>query len=123
MVAHTGHHVVVGLKNGQKVDYNQALKYCKEGGLGEISSITSSDQNNKIEKQMKVLNIEYAWIGLRRLYHERKDKTYSWTQTYWQDGTRFSYSNWASGQPNYLSKDENVIIALSNGWGRGWHDG
>ncbi len=106
MVAHTGKHVVVGLKNGEEATYDKAVQYCQ----GEIASVHSTAENEEIKKAMSALDIYFAWIGLKR----RTDNGDSWSKNYWEDGTAFDYSNWAIGSPRPFEEDgnvdENVVI-------------
>ncbi len=63
-------------------------------------------------RQMRVLKIDYVWIGLRR--NAGKLET-------WEDGTPVNYKNWAEFQPTGSSEERGLITLLEK-WEPGWHD-
>ncbi len=116
-VGYTPNHVVVALKEGHTVTYDQAHELCREGG-GYIASITSSEEDKQILEQMGAFGVMFAWIGLRR---SGKD----WNKPYWEDGTSVGYKGWEKTQPTKPPKDEDyVIVSLKSKykWKDGWHD-
>ncbi|MFT3909369.1 MAG: lectin-like protein [Ferruginibacter sp.] len=93
--------------NGFEFTWAQANAMAHAWGV-ELVSIGSAAENDFLRSHMDPY-YKY-WIGLSDTATEG---TFKWT-----DGTPFTYSNWASGEPNNAN-DEDYVVMTSNGK---WND-
>ncbi|XP_035694572.1 ladderlectin-like [Branchiostoma floridae] len=73
----------------ESVSGDSANQKCR--GMGaNLASVRDSQENTFIANTIKGAEGDMVWIGLKR-----KKKGFEWT-----DGSQFSYTNWAEGQPD-----------------------
>ncbi|XP_036621313.1 bone marrow proteoglycan-like [Trichosurus vulpecula] len=73
--------------------FNRARKICKRCYHGHLVSIHSSHTNNRIRCLASKLNQSQIWIGAR--VRGRSCRKRFW----WVDGSHWTFSYWAAGQP------------------------
>lgn len=89
----------------QAKTWDEARTYCEEQG-GQLASISSSDEWNQVIQLLEADGHSVYWIGAQR-------SGSGWS---WVDGSDFSYTHWAAGEPNNEDGIENVIaIDFANG--------
>lgn len=71
--------------------WEQAQAYCESRG-GHLAVINNDAENTKLFNYMKSKGYDSAYFGL-----SDRAKEGTWT---WANGEKFSYKNWASGEPN-----------------------
>jgi len=86
-------------------DWNDAEAACHGLG-GHLVAITSQDEQSFVQSMVQVGNSNTYWLGATNLSGKWR----------WTTGERWSYSNWASGQPdNYMSVEHYLeMYRLSN---------
>lgn len=82
----------------QAKTWDEARAYCEEQG-GELASISSDDEWNQVVQLLEADGHSVYWIGAQR----------SGSGWKWIDGSDFSYTHWAAGEPNNEGGVENVI--------------
>ena len=87
-----------------------ASEACQSEG-GHLASVSDSQTNEFLAS----LTSKYTWIGGYRL----KDNENVWG---WTDGSKWGYSNWASGQPENYGGRQNYVGIHYAGAGH-WDDG
>ncbi len=79
---------------------DEANKFCRDKGY-KLASIKNKDEENKI---LSLVEKGYRyWIDGRHL----KNTDSSWK---WQEGVKFTYTNWGAGEPNNLKNGESYLI-------------
>jgi len=87
------------VKMNSIVDYKSAMNSCVEKSMS-LATIKSAEEN---EKAFSACGQSICWIGL-----VEAPGTESWQ---WHDGSKVSYSNWHTGEPNnFGGRDENRAI-------------
>ena len=82
-----------------------------QGVQGHLASVHSEEENIFVASLAK----ETIWLGHHDLHQEGQ-----WT---WTDGTEFSYSNWAKGEPNNHGNNEDCMeIASPTSEEKQWND-
>ncbi len=84
--------------------WNDAESYCESLG-GHLVTITSPEEQTFIEGLLKDLKKNSYWIGGRK----KSDKSWKWITN-----EAFSYTNWAKGEPNNWTKEEENSILIYN---------
>ncbi|MFT9116331.1 MAG: DUF5050 domain-containing protein [Sporolactobacillus sp.] len=108
-VSYNGHHYKLFNNN---VDWSTDEKYCENLG-GHLATITSQGENDFLYKYIKSNNTDSAYFG-----GVKKDG--AWT---WSDGETFSYTDWASGEPNDQSDSEAYAMFYFKYTDGTWNDG
>lgn len=96
----------------QAMTWDDAEAYCESRG-GHLATITSADEYQRVLSSMSGTGVRVCWVGGHRSGN-------SW---YWVTGEDFSYTAWASGEPNNDGGGENCLALLktpSDDWG--WYD-
>ncbi len=93
--------------------YQEAEAYCKSKG-GYLATITSKEENEKVYQYIRSKGCDSAFFGLHDLEIEGEWK--------WNTGEKFSYSNWADGEPNGLNNENYGMFYYQYPDGK-WNDG
>lgn len=64
---------------------------CEEAG-GYLATVTSEKEEQFLEELITEGDMVFYWLGGR---------SYKGGDTYWITGEKFTYENWAEGQPDY----------------------
>ena len=104
--------------------WEQAKAYCESVG-GYLMTVTSAEEQAILEGLLKEGGKNSYWLGATRdtsgLLPDSSDGGFRWITN-----EEFSYTNWASGEPNNFNNEENALMAYSNdanGAGLGlWND-
>ncbi|MGF1488091.1 MAG: lectin-like protein [Prochloraceae cyanobacterium] len=78
---------------------------------GNLVSISDAAENSFVQSIITSQNLGRVWIGA-------SDQLTEWNYT-WSDGTAFTYTNWAPGEPNNDGGNEDFAEMFSNGQ---WND-
>ncbi|VEN40799.1 unnamed protein product [Callosobruchus maculatus] len=112
---------IVGLRDGNekryylgiffKANYYRATQYCRFHGM-HLASITSQEENDKLEKYIKDFGTDLAEEG-----------HFFWMST----GRPITFTNWNAGEPNnfeYENGEQENCMELWNRDGKGmkWND-
>ncbi|KAL3837091.1 hypothetical protein ACJMK2_022473 [Sinanodonta woodiana] len=92
------------------VTWNQAFNMCRTDG-GNLVIIESSEEQQFIAglMQKRIFTAVGLWIGSNKV-HPEEDRR-------WINGEKFSYANWAKGEPNFPPAKENCLeIFTSTKW-------
>ena len=93
--------------------WEDAEKYCESLG-GHLVTINSKEENDAVWAFARNSGYESVFIGLSDAEEEGTWK--------WVTGEPFTYTNWAEGQPDGFTEDENFAeFAFSNNNGK-WND-
>ncbi|CAK6979441.1 galactose-specific lectin nattectin-like [Scomber scombrus] len=84
-----------------------AEKYCMMFGA-HLASIHNPEEHDFLHRLASGTNQKRAWIGGSDAV---KNLTWLWT-----DGSRFDYTNWASGEPNNRAGEEKCNEIIDKGW-------
>lgn len=95
----------------QAMTWSDAESYCESNG-GYLASITSQDEWNQVLGILPSSGLTVCWIG-------GFGSGGSW---YWANGDSFSYTRWASGEPNNDGGNEGRIAMLKSNGSWGWYD-
>lgn len=96
----------------QAVTWEEAKQYCESNG-GYLAVIHNDDEYQQVLDTIGSSDVHVCWLGGYR-------DGDSWQ---WVDGDDFSWSSWASGEPNNDGGTENCLALLKNKddqWG--WYD-
>lgn len=96
----------------QAMTWNEAKSYCESHG-GHLATISDASEYQKVLDAMSGTNVHVCWVG-----GYRDGSTWKWIT-----GETFSYTAWASGEPNNDGGVENYLALLktpSDEWG--WYD-
>uniref|UniRef100_A0A3Q0SJK1 C-type lectin domain-containing protein n=1 Tax=Amphilophus citrinellus TaxID=61819 RepID=A0A3Q0SJK1_AMPCI len=85
----------------KNMSWSDAQKYCRENFL-DLATVTNHGENQQVQEKAQK---EMAWIGLHRD-----------PNIYWSDGSKHSFTNWASGMNPFGGLS--VICAALDGSGR-----
>uniref|UniRef100_A0A3P9D699 C-type lectin domain-containing protein n=1 Tax=Maylandia zebra TaxID=106582 RepID=A0A3P9D699_9CICH len=66
----------------KEMSWSDAQRYCRENFL-DLATVKNTGENQQVHEKAQSKRV---WIGLHREPH-----------IYWSDGTKYSFSNWASG--------------------------
>lgn len=66
----------------KEMSWSDARRYCRENFL-DLATVKNPGENQQVHEKAQSKRV---WIGLHREPH-----------IYWSDGTKYSFSNWASG--------------------------
>ncbi|KAL3837097.1 hypothetical protein ACJMK2_022478 [Sinanodonta woodiana] len=96
-----------------RITWVNASELCKRGG-GHLVTIESVEEQTFITDLVmkKKFNVPALWIGSDKLHPEE--------QRAWANGEKFSYVNWAKGEPNNLLIDEDCVEMRTDNIT--WHD-
>ena len=92
----------------KKLSWQDAENFCQIEG-GHLASVHSAGENNFLSK----LNSATMWLGGT---DAKTDGTWEWS-----DGSRFSFDNWAPGEPNNINKDQHCLTTNFKTTGQ-WDD-
>lgn len=84
--------------------WTEAKAYCESLG-GHLATITSQEEQNIVASLVLSGDKNSYWLG------GQKDSADNWS---WIDGSTWSYTNWASGEPNYDWEDKLMMYRLSD---------
>lgn len=91
--------------------WEQANEYCRSMG-GHLVTITSAEEQAKVEQIMSEGTMQGYWIGSKR--------TASGGDFAWITGEPFEYTKWHTGQPDYyLGNEDYLMIYRSSKY---WND-
>lgn len=91
--------------------WNQAYRFCENLG-GHLATVTSAEENEIIMSMLKDSSVNISpWLGGADF-----NKEGNW---YWITGEPFSYTNWASTEPNNAENIEHFLALFSSGK---WYD-
>ena len=110
-VSFNGHHYYVF---NNEATYADAENYCKSLG-GYLASITSQEENDFLYDYICSKGIKNAYFG----FTDRETEG-TWK---WVNGEEPSYTNWASGEPNAESSDEDYAMFYWKFTTGKWNDG
>lgn len=87
--------------------WEQARQWCEDNG-GHLATISDADELNQVIAQLPSEGVVSCWLGGYRTGG-------GWA---WVDGSDFTYSAWASGEPNNEGGNENYVTLLkvNNRW-------
>ncbi|SES77364.1 zinc-ribbon domain-containing protein [Olsenella sp. KH3B4] len=96
----------------QAVTWEEAKQYCESNG-GYLAVIHNDDEYQQVLDAIGSSDVRVCWLGGYR-------DGDSWQ---WVNGDDFSWSSWASGEPNNDGGTENCLALLKNKDERwGWYD-
>ena len=95
-------------------DWDRAQNYCKKSG-GHIATLTSQEENDAVYGYLRMIGAKNAYFGLTDAGEEGTWK--------WVTGEEFSYSNWASGEPNGENEKEDYAMFYEKYEDGKWNDG
>ena len=107
-IMYNGHYY--GLSTSIKT-WTEAKIDCEANG-GHLVTITDEAEQKAIQKLLSFAGSSDSWIGATDEYTEGE-----WT---WCNGEEFTYTNWASGEPNNQSEEDYAIVYADN---FKWNDG
>ena len=85
----------------QCLTWEQARQWCEDNG-GHLATISSADELNQVVAQLPAEGVVSCWLGGYRTGG-------GWA---WVDGSNFSYTAWAAGEPNNETGNENYVTLL-----------
>ena len=91
-----GHYYSIYTFDGE-YSWNSAKTFCEKLG-GHLATITSAEENDAVIELMTEIGNDVAWIGA-----SDADEEGNWK---WINGEAFLYSNWAAGEPNNATGDQ-----------------
>ena len=91
--------------------WSEAQSYCEQNG-GYLATITSASELSQVQAQIPSERVIMCWLGGYR-------SGSSWV---WGTGESFSYTNWASGEPNNDGGTENRLAMLKSNGVWAWYD-
>ncbi len=94
-------------------DWDSAREYCEELG-GHLATITSQEENSFLYEYIRECGYESAYFGLTR----GEEGTWCWCT-----GELVDYTNWANGEPNNESGDEDYGMFYYKYTDGKWNDG
>lgn len=96
----------------QAMSWTDAENYCVQNG-GELASITSQEEWDQVQALIRADGRGIFWIGGRR------DSSGNFT---WTDGSTFSFSSWADGEPNNDGGPEDYLVVYDVKGNLAWYD-
>ncbi len=86
----------------------ESAKYKADSMGGHLVSINSREEFEKVCNIADNNGLVIFWLGVKRDYGE------SWSNVYWEDGTRMTYTKWLPGEPSYTEDgvEERYLMAL-----------
>ena len=95
-----------------RLAWQEARDKCRSMGA-ELAKITSRQENWFVVSYMmnKLTPYDTVWLGL----HRGTDK-----QFYWLDGSKPTFTNWGSAEPNNRGRNENCVELSHRG--HSWND-
>lgn len=94
--------------------WEDAELYCESLG-GHLAVITSSAENQAVYSYIRSLGLKDAFFG-----YAKNTNNGAW---YWVDGTKSSYENWHSGEPNNEYSSEYYAMFYHKFADGTWNDG
>ena len=91
--------------------WSEARDYCEERG-GYLATISSAEEFDRVRSVLPSEDVVACWVGAYR-----SDDSWAWV-----DGSEFSYSSWASGEPNNDEGNENYVGLLKVNGSWSWYD-
>ena len=94
------------------MSWQKASEDAKKRG-GHLATITSKEEQDEIERLLNQTDLHTVWLG-----GQRSGGGFTWVT-----GEEFSWTNWAKGEPNNDTGDENYMDMYKNTsdvWG--WND-
>lgn len=91
--------------------WEDAEKYCESLG-GHLATITSEEEQTKIEQMISGGAMEGYWLGSKR--------TTTGGDFAWITGEPFEYTKWHGGQPDYFRGNEEFLMIYTSSLG--WND-
>lgn len=75
----------------RNISWQEAKSMCEEAG-GYLATVTSEKEEQFLEELITEGDMVFYWLGGR---------SYKGGDTYWITGEKFTYEDWAEGQPDY----------------------
>ena len=95
----------------QPMTWTEAEAYCEQHG-GHLACINSQDEWDQAKAAMAANDHDIYWIGGRI-----QNGSFAWV-----DGSDFSFSEWAAGEPNNENGDENYLVVYRVDGVYAWYD-
>lgn len=95
----------------QPMTWTEAEAYCQQHG-GHLACINSQDEWDQAKAAMAANDHDIYWIGGRI-----QNGSFAWV-----DGSDFSFSEWAAGEPNNENGDENYLVVYRVKGEYAWYD-
>jgi len=89
------------------------------GIQGHLLTISSAEEENAVSVLLNGTPIQAVWLAAQ---DSTLDGTWKWVagkangNTFWQDGTSLSYSNWRPGEPNNANDEDCATMVRESGW-------
>ena len=90
----------------EEMTWNEAEQWCLDNHGRHLASIHSDCQNSAAAAVC-----DECWLGATCQDGE-------WDDFEWSDGSSFSYTSWADGEPNNWDDEEECVL----NWGEEWYD-
>ena len=87
------------------------------GVPGHLATITSADENATVVSVINAFECsqgahDLLWLGGEQIPHDEPDPAEGWT---WITGEKWSYTNWAPGEPNDAAGGEYYLAIYGSG--------
>ena len=94
------------------LSWEKASEDARQRG-GHLAVITSQEEQAEVEKLLQNSDVHTVWLG-----GQRSQGSFAWVT-----GEAFSWKNWAKGEPNNETGDENYLDMYKNSEDKwGWND-